>query len=104
MIALEQCKDPHLGLRTAEVRFKSPYFLYTDYELVALAVMRLLMKYAYTIRYSYKFTFGYTMKIPTGEVPLTTGRAICLMDSSGKNAVPKMEIYDYTDSEVEPSS
>lgn len=55
--------------------------------------MRLLMKYAYNTGFEYgKFTIGYVMKIPTGDVSYTIGKAISLNDSSG-NAVPNMDVY-----------
>lgn len=90
IIDSQKCKDPYLGLRIAEVRFKEPYLLCTDIEVIALAIMRLLMKYVYSTVFEYgKFTIGYVMKIPTGEgeVTYTIGDAISLVDKSG-DAIP----------------
>lgn len=89
----EKCKDPYLGLRIAEIRFKEPYPRCADYELIALAVMRLLMMYVYNTEFAYgKFTIGYNMKISTGEVSYTIGKAISLNDDSG-NAFPNKGVY-----------
>jgi hypothetical protein len=94
LIDFEKCKDPYKGMRIAEVVFKEPYLRCADYEVIALVVMRLLMKYAYNtgIEYSGKFTVGYVMKIPTGDVTYTIGSAISLNDSSNK-AIPNMNVY-----------
>lgn len=93
LIDREHCKDPYLGLRIAGVVFKEPYLRCADYEVIALLVMRLLMKYAYNTGFKNgKFTIGYVMKIPTGEVEYTIGTAISLTSSSG-NAVPNMDVY-----------
>lgn len=93
IIDWDKCKDPYFGLRIAEVRFKEPYLRCADYEVISFKVMRLLMKYVYNKRFEYgKFTIGYVMKIPTGDVSYTIGRAISLNDDSG-NAVPNMGVY-----------
>lgn len=93
VIDQENCNDPYSGLRIAEVVFKEPYLRCADYEVIALAVMRLLMKYIYNTEFDHgKFTIGYVMKIPTGEVSYIIGRSISLNDSSG-NAVPNIAFY-----------
>lgn len=93
VIDWEKCKDPYSELRIAEVRFKEPYLTCVEYELIALLVMRLLIKYAYNTRFNYgKFTIGYVMKLPTGDVSYIIGNAISLNDSSG-NAVPNGGVY-----------
>ena len=46
LIEEEIFQEPYVGLRIAEYRFKKPYLCCADYEVIALAVMRLLMKYA----------------------------------------------------------
>lgn len=87
--------DVYNGLRIVKVRFKEPYLLCGDCEVIALLVMKLLMMYAYNTQFEYdsKFTIGYVMKIPTGDVvTYTLGRAISLFDSGG-NAVPNMDLY-----------
>ena len=95
LIAWEKCQDPYVGLRIAEVELKKPYLRCADYEVIALAVMRLLMMYAYnTVFYKGKFTISYRMKIPTRDVSFTVGTAISLKDSSG-NAVPNKDVYSH---------
>lgn len=114
VIDWDKCKEPYSGLILAEVRFKYPYLQCADYEVIALAVLQLLMKYAYHTKYENgKFTIGYTMIIPKGEgkdgkgegeISYILGNAINIYDSRG-NAVPdyntilkfikeKAEIYD----------
>ena len=87
--------DPYVGMRIAEYRFKKPYLCCANYEVIALAVMRLLMKYAYNTGSSFgKFTIGYITKIPTGKgnVSYSIGKAISIYYKSGK-PVPKA-IYE----------
>lgn len=84
-------------MRIAKVGFKEPYLGGADCEVLALAVMRLLMKCAYNTGSDYgKFTIGYVMQIPRGEVSYTIGRAISLEDSVG-NVVPNMDVYAMID-------
>lgn len=93
VIDWERCIQPYSGLIIAEVGFKEPYLLSADYELIALLVMRLLIKYAYNREYEYgKFLIGYVLKLPTGDVTYMIGHAISLNDSSG-NAVPNRAVY-----------
>ena len=81
------------GLRIAELVFQSPYLRCADYHVIALAVMRLLMKYGYSTVFDRgKFTIGYRLKQPTGGVNFTIGPAISLNDPSG-NAVPNKQVY-----------
>ena len=64
---------PYPGLRIAQIHFKKPLIRCIDCDLIVLAFMRLLIKYAYTTEsmdYG-KFTMSYVMKIPTGEVSFT---------------------------------
>lgn len=87
------CQDPYVGLRIASVGFRAPYLQCADYEMIALVVMQLLMKYAYNIEFgSGKLTISYVMKIPTGDVIYTIGTAISLNDKSG-NAIPSVDVY-----------
>lgn len=90
LINYETYRDPYLGLRIAEVEFIKPYLRCIDYSVIALAVMRLLIKYAYSNVFEYgKFTIGYVMKItPTSEVSFIVGKAISL------NAVPNIDLYN----------
>ena len=93
LIEWERCLDPYVGLRIAEVRFKQPYLRCADYEMITLAVLLLLMKYAYNTEFEYgKFTISYVMKIPTGDVAYTIGTAISLNDQSG-HAAPNVDVY-----------
>lgn len=79
----EQCKDLYLGCRLAEVIFKEPFPVCGDIEVIALSVMRLLMKYVYNTGFDYgKFTIGYIMKTPSGEVSFMIGKAISLTNDS----------------------
>ncbi|KAF6152893.1 hypothetical protein GIB67_002978 [Kingdonia uniflora] len=90
------CTNPYLGLRNARMDFKNPYLLCSYYELIVLAIMQLLLKYAYSQEFKYaKFTIGYVMKVPSGsgKVSYTIGSAIILNDSSGK-AHPNITIYE----------
>lgn len=95
LIDREKCREPYLGLRLAEVGFKEPYLRCADFDVIALAVMRLLMKYIYNTTFSDgKFTIVYKLKMPKrkGDVSFTIGNAISLKDSCG-NAVPNMDVY-----------
>lgn len=94
LIEREYFKDPYLGLRIAVVEFQEPYLRCQDTPVIALAVMRLLIKYVYNTGFKYgKFTIGYNIIRASGEpVSFIIGHAISLADSSG-NAVPKMDVY-----------
>lgn len=101
LINYENCNDPYSGLRIAEERFNEPYLQCTECDIIALAIMRLLVKYAYTVECDKcKFTIGYVMKNSknslSGEVESSTicKKAISVKDSSG-NAVPNMDVYNY---------
>ncbi|KAF6173516.1 hypothetical protein GIB67_042646 [Kingdonia uniflora] len=90
------CTNPYLGLRNARMDFKNPYLLCSYYELIILAIMQLLLKYAYNQEFKYaKFTIGYVMRVPSGsgEVSYTIGSTISLNDYSGK-AHPNITIYE----------
>ena len=79
-----KCQDPYFGLRIVEVGFEDPYLRCAEYEVIALAVMCLLKKYAYNTGFEYgKFTIGYVMNIPTRDVSYNIGTTIYLNDSSG---------------------
>ncbi|VDO13682.1 unnamed protein product, partial [Brugia timori] len=92
-IESEHCRDPYLGLRIVEVKFR-PYIKCVGFEVISLAVMRLLIKYVYHPGLSYgKFTLGYGMKIPNGDdVSYTVGSAISLNDSHGR-PIPNTGVY-----------
>jgi len=65
LIEEERCLDPYKGLRIAELVFQSPYLRCADYHVIALAVMRLLMKYGYSTVFDRgKFTISYRLKLP----------------------------------------
>lgn len=94
IIKREYFSDPHPGLRKAVVEFTKPYIMCKDSTVIALAVMKLLIKYVYPIGFKYgKFTIGYTMITPRGDpLSFSIGKAIELIDESG-NAVPNMDVY-----------
>ena len=86
----EKCWDPYEGLRIARIDFKPPYLQCADYEMILLVVLQLLMKHVYntTEFESGQFTIGYVMKIPSGEVTYTIGKAVPL----NGNAAPNLEV------------
>lgn len=93
VIAWEKCKNPYEGLIIAEARFQEPYPICADTDVIALEVMRLLMKSVYNTEFEFaKFTIGYIMKVPTGHVSFIIGKAISLNYSCG-NAIPNMDVY-----------
>src|SRR3989337_1652813 len=70
------------------------YLKCAEYKLLALVVMKLLLKYAYYMKFYYgKLTIGYVMKQSTGDISFTIGKAISLMDAMG-NAVPNIDLYN----------
>ncbi|KAF6174742.1 hypothetical protein GIB67_041749 [Kingdonia uniflora] len=74
--------DPYLGLRIARIDFKKPYLLCSQYELIVLAIMKLLIKYAYNQEFKYaKFTIGYIMNVPSGDVPYIIGSYLMFSES-----------------------
>jgi len=86
----EKCWDPYEGFRIARIDFKPPYLQCADYEMILLVVLQLLMKHVYntTEFESGQFTIGYVMKIPSGEVTYTIGKAVPL----NGNAAPNLEV------------
>lgn len=93
LIESERCLDPYVGLRTVSVRFKKPYLSCSEYEIIVLEVMRLVIMYSYNLKFHFgKFTVGYTMKFPTGDVSYTIGTAFSLNASDGK-AEPNINLY-----------
>lgn len=94
IINSEYCKDPYDGLRIVQLTFKPPYVRCTEVELISLAIMILLIKYAYNAGFNYgKFTIGYVIKLPTGDLSfIVTKRAILLTDSQG-NTFPNMDVF-----------
>lgn len=68
---------PYPGLRISRIKLNMSFLRCNSCDLIVLAFMRLLIKYAYTTESDYgKFTISYVMKIPTGEVPFTFSKAI----------------------------
>lgn len=93
VIESERCIDSYKGLRIAEWGFKYPYLRCVDYKVIALGVMRLLMKFGYTqVFENGRFTIGYKLNLPTIDVYFTIGPAISFHDPSG-NAVPNKQVY-----------
>ncbi|XP_054789359.1 DNA polymerase-like [Prosopis cineraria] len=71
----QQKKVPYPGLIISGITFHTPFLRCND--LIVLAVLRLLIKYAYTTESDYgKFTISYVMSTPTGEVSFTISNAI----------------------------
>lgn len=103
----EYGKAPTPGFREAVVSFKAPYVRCGECEVIALAVMRLLLCCAYHTGATYgKVNIGYHMRIPkhdtlTGvenilykeDISFMIGPAIPLTDKEG-NMVPNMDVYD----------
>jgi hypothetical protein len=94
----EACQDPYEGLRVVKLVFKPPYVRCTEVGLISLAIMRLLIKYAYQAGLSNgKFTIGYEIIVPTapaGVLSFTvTKTAISLKDSKG-NPGPNMDVLN----------
>lgn len=91
-------------MREASVTFREPYLRCIEYEVIALAVMLLLLKCAYHTGASYgKFTIGYVMRIPidkTSKVKVSNkdtisfiiGPSSPLIDKCD-NMVPNMDVY-----------
>ncbi|XP_059645954.1 DNA polymerase-like [Cornus florida] len=93
VIDRESSSEPYEGLIIAQYDFKEPYLQCSDIDVIALAVMCLLLKYAYSCHFDYaKCTIGYRMKIPTGDVSYTVGSAFSLLDSHG-TAAPTFGLY-----------
>lgn len=101
----ENSKAPYLGLREASITFREPYLRCIDSEVIALAVMLLLLKCAYHTGASYgKFPIGYVMSIPIDEtsqvkkvtykenISFTIGKSIPLTEKCD-NMVPNMDVY-----------
>lgn len=75
------------------MKFKKSFLRCNSCDLIVLAFMRLLIKYAYTTESDYgKFTISYVMKIPTGEVPFTIGKAMTFREN-GKD-IPVYALID----------
>lgn len=59
------------------MKLNIPLLRCIDCDQMVFAVMRLLIKYAYTTESDYwKFTISYDMVIPTGEVSFTVMKAV----------------------------
>lgn len=104
----EDYMDPYPGLRIARVDFNMPFFRCIDCDLILFAIMRLLIKYAYTTKCDYgKFTISYVMRIPSGEVPFTISKALTFRED-GKDLpvyalidqLVRKKAEDYNDSEI----
>ena len=83
-----KCYDPYDRKRVIDVSFKYPYIQGDSSHVIALALMRLLIKHVYSMEFEYaKFTVGYAMKIHSGKVHFTIGDAITI------NADPDINVY-----------
>lgn len=96
-------QDPHPALIIASHHFDEPYPLVNETDLLSLAIMDLLIQFAYPFLSGYaKFTISYTMMQSYGEeisstnggdeVSFTIGPAIPLTDQDCK-LIPKSEVY-----------
>jgi len=108
LINNEYYMDPYSGLRIARMKLNMPFLKCNDCDLIVFAVMRLLIKYAYTTESDYgKFTISYVMRTPTGEVPFTIMKAIQFRED-GKDLpvyalidqVVRQKAEDYDDAEL----
>lgn len=104
----EDYMDPYPGLRIAGVDFNMPFLRCIDCDMILFAVIRLLIKYAYTTKSDYgKFTISYVMRIPSGEVPFTISNALTFRED-GKDLpvyalidqLVRKKAEDYNDSEI----
>lgn len=91
-----KCQHPHPGLIIASHTFKEPYFAFSDFDQLSLAIMDLLLRgaYPYLSGSNYaKFNVLFTM-FTSGGTPTTfaAGRAIALTYEDGK-WIQKSEIY-----------
>jgi hypothetical protein len=91
----EVCQDPYDGQRIVKLTFKQPYVRCVEVDLISFAIMRLLIKYAYRAGFQTgKFTIGYVIVVPTGEVSFTvTKRAISLSGSQGETG-PNLNVFN----------
>lgn len=87
-------QDPHPGLIIASHHFFEPYPLVNEIDLLCLAIMDLLIQFAYPSLSGYgKFTISFTMKRSYGEdISFTLGHAIPLT-SQDCNFIPMSEVY-----------
>lgn len=77
---------PFSGLRIASINFHSPFISCNDCDKIVFSIMILLLRYALPTESDYgKFTITYVMKIPTGDVPYTIGKAIPFRDQEEIN-------------------
>ena len=94
MIDYDKLKQMFRGSIISETYFKEDYYpLIVDYEILGLAVMRLLLKDVYSIKSNYiKFTIGYIMVTPVGDISYTIGNAIPLFNLN-KKLINKINIF-----------
>ncbi|XP_022849105.1 uncharacterized protein LOC111371388 [Olea europaea var. sylvestris] len=100
--------DPYPGLRNAKVDFNMPFLRCIDCDLILFAVMRLLIKYAYTTKCDYgKFTISYVMRISFGEVSFTISNALTFREDGKDLPVYALidqlvgkKAEDYNDKEI----
>ena len=91
MIDYDKLKQMFPGSIISETYFKEDYYpLIVDYEILGLAVMRLLLKDVYSIKSNYiKFTIGYIMITPVGDISYTIGNSIPLFNLKKKLIIKK---------------
>lgn len=78
LIKDEYCNRPCSGVIVCGLNFKEPYLRCNQCELIVIAVLHLLIKYAYTTVSNYgKFTISYVLyRSDIGETPFTLDKAI----------------------------
>lgn len=108
LIKNEYYTDPYSGLRIARMKYNIPLLRCIDCDQIVFAVMRLLIKYAYTTESDYgKFTISYVMVIPTGEVSFTVMKAIPFREDGKElpvyaliDQLVRQKAEDYNDAEL----
>lgn len=77
-IEREYCDRPYPGLIIAGLIFKDPYLRCNQCDLIVIAVLYLLIKYAYTTESTHgKFTICYVLKVPQiSEISFTLSESI----------------------------
>jgi len=94
LIAEEKYHSPLESIRIAEFRFKKPYLKCVEIEVISLAGMILLMKYAYNSGFrSIKFTIHYGLIHTNNErADFTAGNAILVKADNAE--VPPLRVYN----------
>lgn len=97
LINVEYWDVPYSGLRIAGMIFNPPFLRCNECNLIVLAVMRLLIKYAYTTESTFgKFTITYVLETPSfGSIPYSINDSI-IFRAEGKD----LPVYALIDQRV----